>query len=487
MPKWLDKLASAFERKVSAAGSAVVATRVGTAIWTDRDYAKFAEEAYVRNVIANRCIQMIAQSAAFIPLMLVERSKDGKKGREIEDHPLLTLLNRPSPMSTGSELIESIVSYLKLSGNAYIEAVGPQRSGAAPIELYSLRPDRMKVVPGRSAIPMAYEYEANGNVVRWDVDQVNGRSPILHLKQFHPTNDWYGLGNVDPGAFSIDQHNESSSHNMAILQNGAAPSGALMFKPVASEGRLLNAPSSVIEEASKRLTEMHTGARNSGKPFVLGGNVDWVRFGQTLQELQLNESKLDAAREICSAFGVPHILLIPGQSTYNNNREAKLALYEETVLPLFDWLLDHINIWLTPQFSDNIKLVADLDSIDALSVRRDEKRKTFIELFDKKLVTRNEVREGLYYDDAVNRPEFDPTQFEISAITTLMGSGKLSKETGLTQLKAWGILPADLDVQAEIDRIDSEAPAAGGIVDGVDPFAPDLNAPVPPKAKPKVN
>lgn len=483
MPKWIDRIAGIFERKASAAASTIVATSVGSAIWTPRSYLELADEAYVRNAIANRCIQMIAQAAAYIPILLVDAN-----GKEVESHALIDLLRRPAPNATGSELIESLFTYLKLSGNAYLEAVGPKRSGAVPLELYSHRPDRIRIIAGRSALPMAYVYNANGFETRWDVDQISGKSPILHLRQFNPTNDWYGLASTEAAAYSIDQHNESSKHNMAILQNGAAPSGALMFKPVASEGKLLMPPQQVIAAAESRMEEMHQGARNSGRPMVFGGNVDWVQFGQTLQELQLNESKLEAAREICTAYGVPHTLLIPGQSTYNNNREAKLALYEETILPQFDWLLDHLNIWLTPQFIEGGKLVADKDDIDALSVRRDENRRTMVDLFEKKIVTRNDVRESLDYDPIEDRPDFDPNQFEINAITSLMSSGKLSKQTGWKVLQGWGILPADFDAADELERLEEEMPATDGMLGVDDPFESVAPNKVPStKPTPKVN
>lgn len=457
----LAKAILGIDIKTSAAGPAIVATHQGTPIWPTRDYAHFAKEGYLENAIAFRCIQLIAQSAAAIKLGIA----DGGKKLDQPDHPILDLMNHPSPNATGSELIEAIFSYVKIAGNAYIEGVTPSRAGATPKELYSLRPDRMKVIPGRGGLAMQYQYDVNGTSIKWDVDPVTGAGPILHLKAFHPTDDWYGLSAMQPAAYSIDQHNEASKHNFAVLQNGAVPSGALTFVPIAHEGQIMMAPQTVVDEAEKKLIERHGGARNSGKPMVTNGKVEWVEFSQNMEELQLNESKLETARDICTSFGVPHILIIPGQSTYNNNREAKLALYEETVLPLFDWLLDHLNVWLTPQFgSDKLRLIADLDELDALSPRRDEKRKSYLELFDKKLLKRNEVREGLNYDEITDRPDFDPQNFEVTAVTALMSASKLSNETGWKVLAKWGILPEELGTDQgakdEQERLDAQSEAA---------------------------
>ena len=52
------------EAKASAAGPIVSAWNVGRPVWTSRDYEKFADEAYVRNAVANRCVSLVAGGAA---------------------------------------------------------------------------------------------------------------------------------------------------------------------------------------------------------------------------------------------------------------------------------------------------------------------------------------------------------------------------------------------------------------------------------------
>lgn len=480
MANWLQRQALkvlGLEAKVSAAGTAIVATQLGSPVWSKRNFAQFADEGFIRNAIAFRCIELIAGSGAAIPLALFDK----RSKKEVEEHDLLKLMNRPAPNKTGAELIQSVISYAKIAGNSYIEAVGPTTRKAAPQELYSLRPDRMRIIPGNGGIEAGFEYEANGVVVKWQTDPISGYSPILHLRNFHPLDDWYGLSAMEPAAYSIDRHNESGAHNMAVLQNGAVPSGALAMKPVTINGQAVSAPQDIIEKAEKRLKEQYSGAKNAGRPFVLGGNVEWMTFGQSMEELQLTESKLDAARDICTAFGVPFILLVPGQSTYNNNREAKLALYEETVMPTMDWLLDHLNNWLSPQFGDNLELRCDYDSVEALSIRREEKRKTFVEMYKEKLVTRTEVREALNYETLEGMPEFMAQSHEVTAIVTLVNNNKLSKETGWEQLKLWGMLPPDFTPEQEQQRLDEQAEndVANGLLGMEAGIGPD-GKPLPP-------
>lgn len=378
------------EAKASAAGGAISAWQLGRPVWTPRNYAKLAEEAYVRNAVGFRCVKLIASAAASAPWLL-----SGKGGKTVEEHKLLDLLRRPAPGIGGNALFEAFFAYLLLSGNTYLEEVGPD--GRPPIELWSLRPDRMKVIPSEFGTPRGYEYEANGVRKRWEVDPLTGQGPILHVREFHPLNDWYGLARSEPAAYGIDRHNAASGHNKALLDNGARPSGALVFEPVKlDDGKTISAPEGVIKAAQKDL-EDRTGSRHAGRPFVFGGNVRWEEMGISPRDMDFSAGKEDAARDICVSFGVPHILIVPGQSTYNNVREAKLELWEDTVLPLLDKATDALDAWLTPQYGDALRLGVDLDEISALEFKRETKRKTVVELLDKGVIDDDEAREALQY------------------------------------------------------------------------------------------
>ena len=112
-----------------------------------------------------------------------------------------------------------------LAGNAYIEAVA---LGDSVRELYALRPDRMKVVPGADGWAEAYEYCVGGRSVRFD-QLASPVPPILHLTFFHPLDDHYGLAPIEAAAVAVDTHNAAARWNKALLDNAARPSGALVY------------------------------------------------------------------------------------------------------------------------------------------------------------------------------------------------------------------------------------------------------------------
>ena len=70
-------------------------------------------------------------------------------------------------------------------------------------ELYALRPDRIKVVPGADGWAEAYEYSVGGRSVRFD-QLATSVPPILHLTFFHPLDDHYGLAPIEAAAVAVE-------------------------------------------------------------------------------------------------------------------------------------------------------------------------------------------------------------------------------------------------------------------------------------------
>ena len=97
----------------------------------------------------HRAVKLVAENVAASRFLVYE-------GAEQRDpHLLLDLLARPNPRQEGAAFLESVCAHLLLAGNAYIEAVMVE---GAVRELYALRPDRMRVVPGADGWPEAYDY-----------------------------------------------------------------------------------------------------------------------------------------------------------------------------------------------------------------------------------------------------------------------------------------------------------------------------------------
>ncbi|MGH6770211.1 MAG: phage portal protein, partial [Xanthobacteraceae bacterium] len=308
-------------------------------------------------------VKLVAENAASCVFLAYEGAA------ERDSHPLLDLLARPNPRQDGAAFFEALYSHLLLAGNAYVEAVALDGDTRVR-ELYALRPDRMRVVPGPDGWPEAYEYAVAGRTLRFEQSgptPVSTVPPILHLSQFHPLDDHYGLSPIEAAAVAIDTHNAAAKWNKALLDNAARPSGALVYD--GPEGAVLS--DGQYERLKRELEEQYQGTRNAGRPLLLEGGLDWKAMSLSPKDMDFMEAKHAAAREIALAFGVPPMLLgIPGDNTYSNYREANRALWRQTVLPLASRVGASLAAWLAPAFGEGVTLAIDTDRVDALAADR---------------------------------------------------------------------------------------------------------------------
>lgn len=369
---------SAPERKASRARALVALSRPGAPVWTPRDYASLARAAFEKNVVAYRCIRLVAEAAAATPLVL------GAEGRTLSEHPLLALLARPNPEQSGAEFLEALYGFLQTAGNAYVEAV---EEGGEVRELYALRPDRMKARLSARGYAEAYEYSVGGKTAVFRMD--GAFAPVLHVKLFHPTNDIYGLSPLEAAAGAVDLHNAALAWNKALIDNAARPSGALVYSgPEGAE----NLSAEQFERLKTELSDLYQGATNAGRPLVLDGGLDWRPMSLSPADMDFAELKNGAAREIALAFGVPPMLLgIPGDNTYSNYREANLAFWRQTVLPLAGKVASALSNWLKPWFGA-ARLEPDPARVPALAAERDAR---FSQICRADFLTDDEKRRAL--------------------------------------------------------------------------------------------
>ncbi len=378
---WMRR-ALGVEVKASATTQALV-RNLPDAVWTPRDYQALSREGYATNPWVYACITEIARGIAGIPWRLYQGR--GEAARELDSHPLLDLLRRPNPEQGYGAWAEQLVSFLLIAGNSYVEAVGPDRG--APRELYVLRPDRMRVLPDAQNRVRGYRYEVS--TARIDLDTEH----CLHIRLFSPLDDWYGMSPLEAAARAIDQDNELARYEVRLLQNQAMPGMVLRSQDALDDRQ--------YDRLKQQIQQLYQGTDNVGRPMILDGGLEAQPLSFSPQDMSMDKSMLWSAQRICAAFGVPGELVGLMSATYQNRREARKALYTETILPLLDRIADDLNNWLAPQFGPALTLAYDRDSIEAL---QEDREALFNQIKAASWLTVNEQRVMAGYEE---RPEGD--------------------------------------------------------------------------------
>ncbi|MDR1365862.1 MAG: phage portal protein [Holosporales bacterium] len=349
-------------------------------VWTPRAYKNLANEGYKKNVIAYRAINLISRGIAAVPLKLFSFGTALTSG----EHIVASLLDHPNSDQTRSEFLETLTCHLLMSGNAYIYL--HYEDDVFPITMHLLRPDRVKIKADKMGKVTEYDYGQNRQIPSYSTKFK--RKQVLHLKFFNPLDDFYGLSPIEAAAIAIDQYNAVSSHNLSLLQNGGRPSGCLILK---NKEFMTEQQKQALRASIKKSYE---GALNAGKTMVLEGDFEWKEMGLSPKDLDFVTGKTFSAREISQAFGVPPMLVgVPGDATFSNYREARYHLWEDTILPLLDYVLSQLNEALIDTGDrNNLVISYNEDEIYALSLKRDSVWKRISEA---EFLTTNEKRQAL--------------------------------------------------------------------------------------------
>ena len=345
------------------------------------DYKSLAETGYRQNVVVYRVVNLLARSVASVTWLLKRATSDKQADEVIHNHKILDIFEHPNGLQSKTVFIETLISYLLLDGNCYVMANDDNS------EMYLLRPDRIRIVPGKNIYPIGYEYSVDNHRQFFEVCQETGKSNILHIKLFNPVDDWYGLSPIEVALCAIKQHNAIATQNTAFLQNGGRPSGALMYKHILSNDQR--------DDLKRDLRNLYEGGRNAGKLLLLEGDFEWKEMGLSPKDLDFIAGKELSAKEIALAFGVPPILIgIMSHATFSNYREARYHFWEETVIPLLNLITNSFSQWFQYLFKTDLHFVFDIDSIAALSSRRESE---WQKINNASFLSQDEKREAFNY------------------------------------------------------------------------------------------
>lgn len=333
-----------------AYNTAVQFINVGEPRYSNKDYGAYAREGYSKNPVVYRVINLVARTMAGIRWRAYT---DERMKKEIDSHPLLDLWKKPNPRKARTRFLKEIFTFWQIAGNAYLYANRPAKN-APPQELWVLRPDRVKIVPGTNDI-QEYRYGSNPhNAVRYDPRDV------LHLDFINPDDDWYGLSPLSVVSAQVDLMNEGQGWNLALIQNGGRTSGVLVYPGQLREEQL----NQVMRQIEIRVS----GKRNAGRPLVLDNGVTYIEMGKTPMDMDWSKLWETTMRTMAAAQDVaPELVGDAAGKTFANVHEANQALYTEKALPMLDEFMDEINGWLCPMYKDPIYLAYDRADIEALA------------------------------------------------------------------------------------------------------------------------
>ncbi|HYW90325.1 MAG TPA: phage portal protein [Chloroflexota bacterium] len=356
-----------------------------------------SRQGYMADELVYDCVELRADAAGEPPMVAFKVTDAGEE--QIDRAPALELLNRPNPFMGRSRFWATIVMHLDIGGNAYIEKV---RNGHGDlVELWLLRPDRVRVLPDPRTFVGGYTYTIGAQTFRLDAEEV------IHFKTRHPLDDFYGLPPLAVLAGRVDLDVWTRKFTEAFFRNAGVPAGLLNIqKTMSAQER---------EDTRRRFRELYGGEQGWHKVLLLdtGPNqaATYTPMGLPLGPSGLALPELNEVNEsrILGVYGVPLSLISTlagsranrGQTAAESERR---SFWQQTMVPMFRDLDSALSAGLRDDFPEFDRFEHDLEKVQALQEDQDAKHARWREDWKAGAVTWKEYRQAIGLREEPDEP-----------------------------------------------------------------------------------
>lgn len=336
------------------------------------------------------CMNAIGKSLSAAPLVAEgQETVDGDLEWVRQDSgDLVDLIAMPNPREPMDILMWRLVVSL-LSGDAYLAYDKVDK------ELFHIHSAYIRPIPN-------VDGEIDGYMLtRGTVQQRFEPDEIIHIPMPNASDEFQGLSPVQSVKSQILLNKYYLNHLVNYFGNGAVPSGLLSSEqPITQE---------VAAELASRWREAHGGPGNGNKTAVLGKGLTYQTVSPPLKELMV-ESLYKMPREaIMAAFGVPPAVGgIYEYANYANSTQQIKLFWQNAILPIMRIVAGTLTIQLARQFGDNLRLRFDISKIEALQEDENEKATRLVTYKRGGILTVNEVRRQIGYDEVEGGDELTP-------------------------------------------------------------------------------
>ena len=265
-------------------------------------------------------VKVVSQSAAVVPLGISKKS-EGETVEAIDNHPFEMLLDRPNPLQSRFEFLESTFAYRALTGNAYWFLNRPNEN-AEPDEFWILPSYKVEPVPDEKMYLKGYLYDpGDGQKIALE------NCEVAHFKQFHPLNPYVGLSPIEALATVAVGDLEQQKWNTQLFgENNARLPGILAFADPIADQEWEKIKADTADKANKRQLML---LRNAGK-----GGVEWMQAAMSQRDMEFIKGRAFTKQEIMDTYAPGLFAMLSEEANVANARVAKATFNEYCLWPL---------------------------------------------------------------------------------------------------------------------------------------------------------
>lgn len=334
------------------------------------------------------CVTAIADAVAACDFDLY-RVNGEDNIEEIENHPILDLLDRVNNYTTRYDHLSMTQQYLELVGEAPWYLSRGESGTQEPESMLLLRPDRLKVVQSvdkNSTSPIDhYEYRVDSTkTVEIKPEE------IVFLRYPDPTNPFRGKGTLQAAALTVDIDNFAEEFNKRFFYNSARPDSI-----IGTDQKLTPSQREAIRNDIKRL---YQGGEKAHKTAILESGLKWTPMSISQKDMDFLEQQKFSRDKILSIFRVhKSILALSDDVNLANAKIGEYVFAKWTVRPKMMRIAAQLNEFLLPMFAGTENMFLSFD--DPVPEDKTADIQKYDSALSKGWMTPNEVRREQNLED----------------------------------------------------------------------------------------
>ena len=293
---------------------------------------------------AYRCINLISDTIASMPIAVKKRSAKGKT-LEVKNHPINLLFQDKNSRTDKFTFIKMLVQSVICKGNgfAYIK----RAQDGTPLKLIFLESSDVTINYMKETDTLYYQVGFIKNGSR--IEPYN----MLHFKMFS-NNGVQGISLLANARRTLSLAAATDSQAKSFFENGASLNGIINSTTQLS-----------AKQRQEILSSWNTTYSNGGRGIaVLQGNLSYQPISLNAADSQMVEARQLNNTDIATFFGVPAAMLnIKGFSSYSSLEDTQNFFLTTTLLPYIKMMETEFDKKLLNNNETNLKVIFDSESI----------------------------------------------------------------------------------------------------------------------------
>jgi len=339
--------------------------------------------------------------------------------QQVLKHQALNLWKRPNPFWTGHDFREMGWQFMELVGEWYWVINRGVSGIGLPLEMWTVRPDRMTPVPDKKNFLAGWVYTGpNGEQVPLQC------SEVIQMKYPDPSDPYRGLSPVQALLADIDSAKYTAEWSRNFFLNSATPGGIVTFTKRLSDEE--------FNEFSARWREQHQGVARGHRVGVLEQGATWTPNTMTMNDMQFVDLSKISRDKIREAYRIHQAML--GNSDDVNRANAQTAEEVHVAwheIPRLERTRTVANEFFLPMFEDTGEDV-EFDFIDPTPASATESNE---ELTAKATAAQLLVTGGWFAEDVLNVVGLPPMRWA-SPMAVSGGAGGRQQGAGAHDFNA---------------------------------------------------